>query len=164
MFDTILDNYSKAVESTLRLQQEMLRNWTTLSSLQTQVSELQLTGESTPAGATPAARLGRGLAEQLNVAQERWVETVSDLLNRHRETLDEQYRTGIRAIEDAIRVGTAKDPEQFRSLSEEFWWRSFETLWTAVASQVNDVQVLMQKWCKIVSVARPDNRDVFIRT
>ena len=28
MFDTILENHSKAVESTLRLQQEMLRNWT----------------------------------------------------------------------------------------------------------------------------------------
>ena len=30
MFDTILENHSKAVESTLRLQQEMLRNWTML--------------------------------------------------------------------------------------------------------------------------------------
>ena len=122
----------------------MLRNWTTWSPLHTQVFELQLTGGSPPGGATPAA----AWREQLNVAQERWVETVSDLLNRHRETLDEQYRTGIRAIEDAIRVGTAKDPEQFRGLSEEFWWRSFETLETAVASQVNDVQVLMQKWCR----------------
>ena len=28
MVDKILDNYGKAVESTLRLQQEMLRNWT----------------------------------------------------------------------------------------------------------------------------------------
>ena len=28
MVDKILENYSKAVESTLKLQQEMLRNWT----------------------------------------------------------------------------------------------------------------------------------------
>ena len=28
MVDKILENYSKAVESTLRLQQEMLRSWT----------------------------------------------------------------------------------------------------------------------------------------
>ena len=28
MVDMILENYSKAVELTLRLQQEMLRNWT----------------------------------------------------------------------------------------------------------------------------------------
>ena len=28
MVDMILENYKKAVESTLRLQQEMLRNWT----------------------------------------------------------------------------------------------------------------------------------------
>ncbi len=29
MFEMILDNYRKATESTMKLQQEMLRNWTT---------------------------------------------------------------------------------------------------------------------------------------
>ena len=50
MVDMILENYSKAVESTLRLQQEMLRNWTMQwSPFGTQVFELPLTGTSTSA-------------------------------------------------------------------------------------------------------------------
>jgi hypothetical protein len=43
MVDMILENYNKAVESTLRLQQEMLRNWTMQwSPFGTPVFELSL--------------------------------------------------------------------------------------------------------------------------
>src|SRR5208337_691825 len=142
MFDKILDNYGKAVESTLSLQQEMLRNWTMhWSPYGTQVFELPLTGTSTSASATAAPWL-----EQLSTAQTKWAEAVSDMLKRHQETLDEQYRAGIRAIDDAFRVGEARDPEQFRRLSEELWRRNCEVLKTAVASQMHDVQSVMQKW------------------
>ena len=56
MIDKILENYSKAVESTLKLQQEMLRNWTMQwPPLGTQVFELPLKGTSTPASTAPAA-------------------------------------------------------------------------------------------------------------
>jgi len=143
MVDMILENYSKAVESTLKLQQEMLRNWTMQwSPLGTQVFEPPLTGTSTSAGATPTA----AWLEQLSKAQRKWAEAVADMLKRHQETLDEQYRAGIRAIDDAFRVGAARDPEQFHRLSAELWRRNCEVLKTAVASQMHDVQSVMQKW------------------
>ena len=61
MVDKILENYSKAVESTLKLQQEMLRNLTMQwSPFGTQASELPLTGTSTsasrPGNAGPGKR------------------------------------------------------------------------------------------------------------
>ena len=143
MVDKILENYSKAVESTLKLQQEMLRNWTMqLSPFGTQAFELPMTGRSTSASATPAA----AWLEQLSAAQRKCVEAVADMLKRHQETLDEEYRAGIRAIDDAFRVGEAKNPEQFQRLSEELWRRNCEILKTAVASQMHDVQSVMQKW------------------
>src|SRR5271157_4029086 len=143
MVDKILENYKKAVESTLRLQQEMLRSWTMQSSpFGTQVPELPKTGTSTSASAAPAATW----LEQLSTAQRKWTEAVADMLKRHQETLDEQYRAGIRAIDDAFRVGEARDPEQFRRLSEELWRQNCEVLKTAVASQMHDVQAVMQKW------------------
>src|SRR5271157_3117034 len=118
MVDKILENYSKAVESTLKLQQEMLRNWTMqLSPFGTQVFELPMTGTSTSASATPAASASATPAatwlEQLSTAQRKWAEAVADMLKRHQETLDEEYRAGIRAIDNAFRVGEAKHPEQF---------------------------------------------------
>ena len=159
MIDKILENYNKAVESTLKLQQEMLRNWTMQwPPLGTQVFELPLRGTSTPASATPAASASAAPAasasatpaatwlEQLSTAQSKWAEAVTDMLKRHQETLDEQYRAGIRAIDDACRVGEAKDPEQFRRLSEEMWRQNCEVLKTAAASQMHDVQSVMQKW------------------
>ena len=151
MVDKILENYSKAVESTLKLQQEMLRNWTMqLSPFGTQVFELPMTGTSTSASATPAASATETPAtawlEQLSTAQRKCAEAVADMLKRHQETLDEEYRAGIRAIDDAFRVGEARNPEQFQRLSEELWRRNCEVLKTAVASQMHDVQSVMQKW------------------
>jgi len=143
MVDMILENYSKAVESTLRLQQEMLRHWTMQwLPFGTQVFELPLTGTSTSVSETPAA----AWLEQLSTAQRKWAEAVADMLKRHQETLDEEYRAGIRAIDDEFRVGEARDPEQFHRLSEELWRRNCEVLKTAVASQMHDVQSVMQKW------------------
>ena len=163
MVDKILENYSKAVESTLKLQQEMLRNWTMqLSPFGTQVFELPMTGTSTSASATPAASASATPAasatetpaaawlEQLSTAQRKCAEAVADMLKRHQETLDEEYRAGIRAIDDAFRVGEARNPEQFQRLSEELWRRNCEVLKTAVASQMHDVQSVMQKWYEAV--------------
>ena len=159
MVDKILENYSKAVESTLKLQQEMLRNWTMqLSPFGTQVFEPPLTGTATSASATPAASASATPAasatetpatawlEQLSTAQRKCAEAVADMLKRHQETLDEEYRAGIRAIDDAFRVAEARNPEQFQRLSEELWRRNCEVLKTAVASQMHDVQSVMQKW------------------
>ncbi len=133
MFDMMLENYSKAVESTLKVQQEMLRNWTVVGP--------QSTVTSTPTGATPAA----SWLEQLSTARMKWAEVFTDMLKREQETLEEQYRAGIRAIDDAFRVVEAKDLEQFRRLSEEMWRRSLETFKTSVESQMHDVQVVMKK-------------------
>ena len=87
-----------------------------------------------------------GSLENFQIAQKQWGETVTELLNRHRETLDEQYKAGIRLLDDSFRAGEVKDPEQFRHFSEELWKRSLSTLETAVESQMHDVQTVLEKW------------------
>lgn len=134
MFDQILENYRRATESTLQFQQMMLGNWTQQWP--------QVFGVPTPAVSW---------TEHARAAQKKLGETVSDMLNKHRETLDAQYRAGIRAIEDAFRVGEAKDPEQFRRLTEELWRQSFECLKTLAEAQIRDTQSMVQKWCEVVA-------------
>ncbi len=105
MVDKILENYSKAVESTLKLQQEMLRSLTMQwPPFGTQTSEPPVTGTSTPASARPtsasaapasASATPAAWLEQLHTAQKKCAEAVGDMLKRHQETLDEQYRAGI---------------------------------------------------------------------
>jgi hypothetical protein len=136
MFDQILDNYRKATEATLQFQQMMLQSW----------------GQQWPStfGVPFPTELG-SWPEQFHKTQKKLGETITDMLNKHRETLDAQYRAGIRAIEDAFRVGEAKDPEQFRELVEELWRHSYECLKSLAESQMRDTQALMQKWFDLVS-------------
>src|SRR5512147_1657459 len=128
MFEQILDTYRKAAESTLKLQQEMLRSWT---QQEPQTFALPTSGT-----------VG---AEEVHTAQKKWAETITDMLNKHRETLDAQYRAGIRTIEDAFRVAEAKDPEQFRKLTEELLRQTFDSMKTVIESQMLDLQTVTQK-------------------
>jgi hypothetical protein len=136
MFDQILDNYRKATEASLQFQQMMLRSW----------------GQQWPPTlGVPFPTNGAAIPEQFYKAQKQLAETITDMLNKHRETLDAQYRAGIRSIEEAFRVGEAKDPEQFRKLTEELWRHSYECLKSLAESQMRDVQALMQKWFDVAS-------------
>ena len=94
------------------------------------------------------------MAGAVEQAQRKCAEAVADMLKRHQETLDEEYRAGIRAIDDAFRVGEAKDPAQFQRLSEELWRRNCEVLKTAVASQMHDVQSVMRSGMRPCAWAR----------
>jgi hypothetical protein len=137
MFDQILDNYRKATEASLQFQQLMLRSW----------------GQQWPSsfGVPPAAANLGAWPEQMHKAQKQVVETITDMLNKHREALDAQYRAGIRSIEEAFRVGEAKDPEQFRKLTEELWRHSYECLKSLAESQMRDIQAVTQKWFDLAS-------------
>jgi hypothetical protein len=134
MFDQILDNYRKAAEATMRLQQDMMKNWA--------LPWHQMPGFPMP---------GANWAGQVQAAQKKWADSITDMLTKHRETLDAQYRAGIRTIEDAFRVGEARDPEQFRKLTEELWRQSFECLRAVTEAQMRDLQSAMQQWCEVAS-------------
>ncbi len=149
MFDMILENYRKATESTLKLQQDVLRNWTMQwpQMFGTQTFGLPFMGSQGSGSAVP----GAALLAQLSDAQKKWGEAVTDMLNKHRESLDAQYKAGIRTIEEAFKVGEAKDPQQFRRFTEELWKHSFECLKTVAEAQTRDVQDAMQKFYEVAS-------------
>ncbi|MFO0890584.1 MAG: hypothetical protein U0790_15750 [Isosphaeraceae bacterium] len=150
MFDMILENYRKAAESTMKVQQDMLRNWTMQWP---QMFGSQSFNFPLPGGASNSAMPGAAWLEQFSEAQRKWGESVTEMLNKHRESLDAQYKAGIRTIEDAFKVTEAKDPQQFRRLTEELWKHSFECLKSVAESQMKDVQAAMQKWYEVASKA-----------
>jgi hypothetical protein len=107
MVDQIFDSFRKASESSLQMQQEMLRYWTDRW------------------GAVPTATVASGDAAR-NV-QKRWVELGVELLDKHRASLDSTYSAGIQLIEQAFRATDARSPDDYRRLSEELWRKLFET-------------------------------------
>src|SRR5271166_476706 len=155
MFDMILENYRKATESTMKLQQDVLRTWTMQlpQMFGPQTFGLPFMGgpASTGGPASGSAMPGAAWLAQLSDAQQKRGETLTDMLNKHRESLDAQYKAGIRTIEEAFKVAEAKDPQQFRRLTEELWRQSFDCLKTVAESQMRDVQAAMQKWYEVAS-------------
>jgi len=141
MIDQILDNYRRAAETTMQFQQNMLRSWVQQSMPQ---------GFGFP-GFPGFANPGAQLVEQIHAAQRKWSDTVTAMLNKHREMLDAQYKAGIKTIEEAFKVGEAKDPEHFRKLTEELWKHSFEALKSVTEDQTKEFQGAMGKWMELVT-------------
>jgi len=130
MFDQLIDGFRKASESSLQMQQEMFKNWTRLFS--------------GPANdATAQADWGRG-------AQRRWLELGIEMLNRHRETLDAAYKSGIQIIEQTFQVGEAKSAEDYRRMVEELWRKLFDLQKEQSQNQIRDFQSLYEKSAALV--------------
>ena len=158
MLDKMLDTYSKAVESTLKLQQEML------GKLDGSNGSIPIPGPGTQAGArSEFEKRGWGKRPGWTIpsCSEKMGGDGRRVLNRHRETLDEQYRAGIRALDEVFKAGEVKDPEQLRRFSEHLWKHSLKTLETAVTSQLHDVQTVLQKWFEATSAGVKDRSNRF---
>lgn len=148
MYDQMLDGFRRAAEATMQAQQELFRQWAQ------QVGKVP----SAPAAPTvpptpdPTAAFN-GMSDRMRAMQRQWADTVSRTLEKHRETLDAQYKLGIRTIEDAFRVGEAKDPEQFRRLVEELWRHSFDALKSVTEAQLSEFRSVLQDWTEATSKA-----------
>jgi len=141
MFDQVLDNFRKATESTIQLQQEMFRQWSRQWAQTPGVSE-----KATATFADPGA-----WAEQFDEFQKYWAKSVTELLKKHKATLDAQYESGVRTIADAFRVADAKDPAQYRRLTEELWRHSFDCLKTVVEDQMREFQTMSETFSAAAS-------------
>jgi hypothetical protein len=141
MFEQIMDGVRRASESSLQMQQEMLRGWSRLWSF------------SPPGGAStgmPGMPAMTGMPDFARGAQKRWLELGIEVLNRHREGLDQMYKAGIQLIEQAFHAGEAKSPEDYRRTVEDLWRKLFELQKSQAESQVRDFQTWYEKSATIV--------------
>jgi ribosome-associated toxin RatA of RatAB toxin-antitoxin module len=141
MIDQVFDNFRKASETTMQMQQELFKQWT---------SQWATAAPTLPGVPTDPAAWG----QQLQTFQKRWLETLTEMMNKHRESLDAQYKAGIRAIEESFRVNEAKTPDDYRRMTEELWRKGFESLKSSTEAQVRDFQAAAQKWCDLVAKAK----------
>jgi hypothetical protein len=130
MFDQLIDGVRKASESSLQMQQEMFKHWTRLFS-----------GPATEA--TAQVDWGR-------TSQKRWAELAVEILNRHRETLDATYKSGIQIIEQTFHVTEAKSADDYRRMVEDLWRKLFDLQKTQSESQFRDFQTFYEKSASLV--------------
>jgi hypothetical protein len=135
MDNPILESFRKVSESSLQMQQEMLKHWT-----------------ERWAGSTSQAQNASSEASQ-NV-QKRWLALGVDLLNKHRASLDSTYAAGIQLIEQSFGAAGAKSPEEYRRMTEELWRKLFDTYRSQAEAQFETLKDWSTKSAEAVQDVR----------
>ena len=135
MDDQIFDSFRKASESSLQMQQEILKHWT----------------ERLAGSASQAPNASSEASQQV---QKRWLALGLELLNKHRASLDSTYAAGIQLIEQSFGAAEAKSPEEYRRLTEELWRKLFDTYKNQAEAQFDAFKSWSTKSAEVVQDAR----------
>jgi hypothetical protein len=127
----MFDNFRKASESSLQMQQEMFKQW----AQQWPAMPLNAAGVSADWGRT---------------FQKRWIEFATHSMNKQRESLDAMYKSGIQLIEQTFRLSEAKTPEDYRRMVEELWRKMFAVYKDLSEGQLRDFQKGVEEWFETV--------------
>ena len=123
MFEQIFDEYRNAVDSSFKMQQEMYRQWMNGWPVK-------------PPDFTKA--VDREADENMvRTYQKKWNGTIAEILEKHREALNLQYKSGIETIASAFCATEAKTPEQYWRLTQEFMRKSIDSYKTAFESHAS---------------------------
>jgi len=139
VLDQILESFQRATQSTVRLQNEIFKQW----------AQQWPTMPLNPAGAS---------AEWYQTFYKNWLQLVSDPLNANKrhESLESLYDAGVRVIEEAFRVSEAKTPEDYRHMVEDLWRELFTIYREGTEGQLRDFEKGIASWLETThSKAKP---------
>ena len=126
LFEETLGNMRKASESALKMQQEAFLKWAKL---------------------WPGPNRSQSdWAARTKKFQSEWTGTVTELLQKHRETLDQQYAAGIESLGEAFQLAAWENPEEFRERCESFSRKTLDLMKTSSDQQMEQFKESMNKW------------------
>jgi hypothetical protein len=135
MFDQLFESLRRASESSMQMQQDLLKHW----------AQQWLVAQPSAAGAS--TEWGKNL-------KKRWSDVTLELLNKHRESLDAAYRSGIQLVEQTFRTTEAKSSDEYRRMVEDLWRKLFETLKDQSETQFRDFQRWSEKSADLAQSAQ----------
>lgn len=134
MFEMVFENLKKATETSMQMQQEMLKKWFGMCP------------------GIPGVPLFPGsIPEQAQKFQKRWAEFYEEILKKQREALAAQFQAGLKHVEDAFRLAETRDPMELRTRTIELWQKVFQTLQQSFEAQMRDFQAVAGKWTEMAS-------------
>jgi len=135
VFEEMFQNVRKATEATLKMQQDVLSQWSSLWP-----------GMPTPQSAW---------INQIQQFRTKFAETVSELARKHRDVIDRQYIAAVESLEAALSVNDASTPEEFRRKSEQFCRKTLDCMREMAETQVQVIQGAVTKWTDLVAKTGP---------
>lgn len=135
VFEEFFQNIRKASEASLKMQQDLLSQWTSIWP-----------GLPTPQTAWII---------QMQGLRKKWIDTVSDLARKHRDVVDRQYQAAIESLDAALNITDASTPEEFRRRSEQLCRKTLECMKELSETQVREFQEAVTKWTDLMAKAGP---------
>ena len=132
-FEQVMENFRKTSEAALEMQQEVYRQWTK--------------------GWDGFPQPHTAWIDQARDFQKDWAHMVTEFARKYRETLDKQYRDGIKALEEAFRVSQSKDPAQLGKRAEEFCRNALECMRDSFEAQITEFQDMSNRWLELMTNA-----------
>ncbi len=130
VFEQVFDNFRKVAESNTEMQQELFRKW----------------GASWPG----FPELDNHWVDRVQKFQKDWAKTFTDLVNKHRKMLDDEYRIAIDGLKEAFRVVECADPQEYRQRCEELCRKSVELIRESGDLQLKETQEALNRWAALV--------------
>ncbi len=133
VFEQVLTNMRQATESSVKMQQDALKQWTALWP------------------GFPGLPSAQSVwMDKMLEFQRQWSNAVSDLAHKHRNTVDRQYQTALESLDEALRVGESSSPEEYRKRTEQFCRKALDCMREASEAQMKEYQEAMSKLSELV--------------
>ena len=135
VFEELFQNIRKAAEANLKMQQEVLSQWS-----------IMWPGMPLPQSAW---------INQIQNVRKQWLETVSGLARKHRDVVDKQYDAAIESLDAALHVSDAGTPEELRRRTEQFCRKTLDCMREVTETQIREFQEAVSKWTDLFAKAGP---------
>jgi hypothetical protein len=135
VFEEVFQNIRKAAETNLKLQQEVLSQWSNLWP-----------GIPTPQTAW---------LNQMQNFRKQWVGLISDLARKHRDVVDQQYKAAVESLDAALNVSDASTPEELRRKSEQLVRKTLDCMRDVTETQIREFQEAITKWTDLFAKVGP---------
>lgn len=125
MYDQMIENFRKAGESSLQLQKDLIKQWSS-----------GFYGTPFSAGTW---------MEQKSKVQKEYAEAISDLAKRQKALFEARLDAGVALLENALAVAQSPDVKEFKSQTESLWKKSIEKTKELAESELRQAQATMEK-------------------
>ena len=126
VFEDVFENLRKAADANIQMQQEMFKQW----------------GAKWP-GFPPTEN---AWLDRVQKFQKDWAKTFTELANKHRKMLDDEYRVAIDGLKEAFRVVESADPHEYRERCEALCRKSIEMTRELGELQMKEAQEALNRW------------------
>jgi hypothetical protein len=135
VLDEVFQNVRKATEASLKMQQEMFSQWSSLWP-----------GLPSPQSAW---------VDKVRQFRTQWKETVSELARKHGEVMDRQYKAALESLDAALSVTDASNPEEFRRRTEQLCRKSLDCVREMSETQIREFQETISKMTDLMTKTSP---------